>query len=136
MADGKVLLEVVVEGKNVKVVQREVEQVTSAVNENTKAQEKNSKANRQSASSQQQNARASRQNAAATQDAGNSARKAAGEHAHYDRALKGMHQSNLSGAKSFSKIRDAVDGGSSGLVAAYATLAANMFAATAAFTGL
>lgn len=136
MADGKVLLEVVVEGKNVKVVQREVEQVTTAVNENTRAQERNSKANRQSASSQQENTKSAKQNASATQGAADAAGKAAGEHAHYDRALKGVHQSNLSGSKGFSKMRDAIDGGSSGLVAAYATLAANMFAATAAFTAL
>jgi hypothetical protein len=107
MADGKVLLEVVVEGKNVKVVQREVEGVTDAVNENTTAQRRNSKATSESAKVNE----------------------------HYDRGLKGVHQTNLSGAKSFSKIRDVV-GGSSGLVGAYATLAANLFAATAAFTAL
>jgi hypothetical protein len=48
---------------------------------------------------------------------------------------KGIHQSNLSSAKGFSKMNQMLDGGggSSGLVAAYATLAANVFAATAAF---
>ena len=107
MADGKVLLEVVVEGKNVKVVQRQVEGVTEAVNENTTAQRRNSKATNEAASG----------------------------HENYDRKLKGVHQTNLSGAKSFSKIRDAV-GSSSGLVGAYATLAANLFAATAAFSAL
>ena len=48
---------------------------------------------------------------------------------------KGIHQSNLSSAKGFSKMNQMLEGGggSSGLVAAYATLAANVFAATAAF---
>ena len=48
---------------------------------------------------------------------------------------KGVAQTNLSSAKGFSKMNQMLDGGggSSGLVAAYATLAANVFAATAAF---
>lgn len=51
---------------------------------------------------------------------------------------KGVSQSNLSSAKGFSKMNQMLDGGggSSGLVAAYATLAANVFAATAAFNAL
>jgi len=51
---------------------------------------------------------------------------------------KGIAQSNLSSAKGFSKMNQMLDGGggSSGLVAAYATLAANVFAATAAFNAL
>lgn len=51
---------------------------------------------------------------------------------------KGIHQSNLSSAKGFSKMNQMLEGGggSSGLVAAYATLAANVFAATAAFNAL
>ena len=50
---------------------------------------------------------------------------------------KGIHQSNLSTAKGFSKMNQMLgSGGSSGLVAAYATLAANVFAATAAFNAL
>ena len=48
---------------------------------------------------------------------------------------KGVHQTGLSSAKGFSKMNQMLNGGggSSGLVAAYATLAANVFAATAAF---
>ena len=48
---------------------------------------------------------------------------------------KGIAQSNLSSSKGFSKMNQMLSGGggSSGLVAAYATLAANVFAATAAF---
>lgn len=114
MADGKVLLEVVVEGKNVKVVQREVEQVTDAVNENTTAQKRNSKAAQQNAESV------------------SAAEKA---HRHFDRGLKGAAGASSSSTKNFSKMRDAMEG-SSGLVGAYATLAANLFAATAAFSAL
>ena len=114
MADGKVLLEVVVEGKNVKVVQRQVEGVTEAVNENTGAQERNT--------------RASRKNA----QAANEASKA---HDHFDRGLKGSAGASSNATKNFSKMRDAMEG-SSGLVGAYATLAANLFAATAAFAAL
>jgi len=114
MADGSVLLEVIVEGKNVKIVQRQVERVTDAVNENTAAQSRNTKA--------------SRQNAEAAKAAGDS-------HRHFDRGLKGAAGTAGAGAKNFSKMRD-VMGGSSGLVGAYATLAANLFAATAAFGAL
>ena len=104
MADGKVLLEVVVEGKNVKVVQRQVEGVTDAINQNTASQEKNVRATN----------------------------KAADAHQHFDRGLKGLHQSTLSSGKALSKQRDLI--GSSSFVGAYATLAANLYAATAAFT--
>jgi hypothetical protein len=115
MADGSVLLEVVVEGKNVKVVQRDVERVTDAVNENTSAQAKNT--------------RAANQNAQAARNAGDA-------HGHFDRGLKGAAGTAGAGAKNFSKMRDVIGGSSSGLVGAYATLAANLFAATAAFGAL
>jgi len=50
---------------------------------------------------------------------------------------KGIHQGSLSSAKGFSKMNQMLgSGGSSGLVAAYATLAANVFAASAAFLAL
>ena len=50
---------------------------------------------------------------------------------------KALYQTNLSSAKGFSKMKETMGGGgSSGLVAAYATLAANVFAATAAFNAL
>ena len=50
---------------------------------------------------------------------------------------KSLYQTNLSSAKGFSKQAQAIGtGGSSGLVGAYATLAANVFAATAAFNAL
>ena len=108
MADGKVLLEVVVEGKNVKVVQRQVEGVTDAVNENTAAQSRNIRATE----------------------------KATKANDHFNRGLKGAAGVSSNGTKNFSKMRDAMGDGSSGLVGAYATLAANLFAATAAFEAL
>ena len=55
----------------------------------------------------------------------------------YHKKEKALHQTNLSSAKGFSKMNQTMGGGgSSGLVAAYATLAANVFAATAAFNAL
>ena len=54
-----------------------------------------------------------------------------------DKQNKSLYQTNLAGSKSFSKMNQTIGtGGSSGLVGAYATLAANVFAATAAFTAL
>ena len=55
----------------------------------------------------------------------------------YHSQHKSIYQTNLSSAKGFSKQAEAIgSGGSSGLVGAYATLAANVFAATAAFNAL
>ena len=50
----------------------------------------------------------------------------------YSKGEKGVAQAGLSSAKSFSKMQGSMTG-SGGLVPAYATLAANVFAATAAF---
>ena len=54
----------------------------------------------------------------------------------YNKQEKALFQSNLSTAKGFSKMKETMGSGSSGLVGAYATLAANVFAATAAFNAL
>ena len=57
----------------------------------------------------------------------------------FHKQQKSLYQSNLAGAKSFSKMAQTIGGpggGSSTLVSAYATLAANVFAATAAFGAL
>ena len=54
----------------------------------------------------------------------------------YNKTEKGVGQAGLSSAKSFSKMRQQIGGGSSGLVGAYAVLAANIFALTAAFGAL
>ena len=51
-------------------------------------------------------------------------------HAKYDKQNKSVYQGNLSSAKSFSKMKETIGGGSSGLVQAYATLAANVFSAS------
>ena len=51
----------------------------------------------------------------------------------FSRGEKGVAQAGMNTTKSFSKMRDAMGSGSSGLVGAYATLAANVFALTAAF---
>ena len=54
----------------------------------------------------------------------------------YNKKEKALYQGNLSTAKGFSKMKETMGSGSSGLVGAYATLAANVFAATAAFNAL
>jgi len=53
----------------------------------------------------------------------------------FHKAQKGVAQAGMNTTKSFSKMKETM-GGSSGLVGAYATLAANVFAATAAFNAL
>ena len=53
----------------------------------------------------------------------------------FHKAQKGVARAGMNGTKAFSKMKDGMTG-SSGLVGAYATLAANVFAATAAFTAL
>lgn len=63
------------------------------------------------------------------------AKKAATSQDHYNRGAKGVGQTGLSAAKGFSKMRDSMTG-SNGLVGAYATLAANVFALTALFGAL
>ena len=52
------------------------------------------------------------------------------------KGMKGVGQAGLSASKGFSKMRNSMGDGGSGLVAAYATLAANVFALTAAFAAL
>ena len=56
----------------------------------------------------------------------------------YHKLQKGVAQAGANSTKNFSKMNQTLggSGGSSGLVAAYATLAANVFAATAAFNAL
>ena len=53
----------------------------------------------------------------------------------YDKQNKALYQTNLSSAKSFSKMNQTIggSGGSGALVGSYAVLAANVFAVTAAF---
>ena len=101
MADSSVTLEVILEGKNLKIVQKNVDKVTSSVNKASKATENLS----------------NRSNS-------------------YNKGQKGVAQATSNSTKAFSKMRSEIGGGSSGLVGAYATLAANLFAATAAFNAL
>ncbi len=101
MANDTVIFEVRAEGKNLKVVRKEVDAVADGV-ERT-----------------------------------DSARKKAGKgQDNYNKREKAIYQTGLSSAKGFSKMNQTIGGGSSGLVGAYATLAANVFAATAAFNAL
>jgi len=101
VADSSVTLEVILEGKNLKIVQKDVDKVTSSVNRASKSTENlSTKSN------------------------------------NYNKGQKGVAQATSNSTKAFSKMRSEIGGGSSGLVAAYATLAANLFAATAAFNAL
>lgn len=59
----------------------------------------------------------------------------AGARNRYSRGEKGVSQATSNSTKSFSKMRDSITG-SGGLVAAYATLAANVFALSAVFLTL
>lgn len=115
MADSSVLLEVIVEGKNIKVVQRDVDKLAASVNKAAGAEEKSSKSKKKSKK--------------ATDDLNNSTKN-------YNRGQKGVAGATANSTKAFSKQRDLIGGGSSGLVGAYATLAANIFAATALFGAL
>jgi len=56
----------------------------------------------------------------------------------FDKQNKSLYQSNLSSAKSFSKMNQTIggEGGSGALVGSYAILAANVFAVSAAFNAL
>ena len=101
MAKNRLLFEVVAEGKNLKVVQRDADSVAKSVERTNTARDKGLKGG-----------------------------------AKYHKQEKGIYQTGLSSAKGFSKMQQAIGSGSSGLVGAYATLAANVFAATAAFGAL
>ena len=62
-------------------------------------------------------------------------KKAANSANKFHKGQKGVAQAGMNSTKAFSKMKGEM-GGSSGLVGAYATLAANVFAATAAFNAL
>ena len=115
MADSSVLLEVIVEGKNIKLVQRDIEELGSSINKSSMATDKDTKKKKK--------------NKKATEELTDSNKN-------YNKGQKGVAQATANGTKAFSKQRDLIGGGSSGLVGAYATLAANLFAATAAFGAL
>jgi hypothetical protein len=73
--------------------------------------------------------------AAGLNDLGAAVDRTAESQNNFNRGQKGVIGATANGTKSFSKMRDAI-GGSSGLVGAYATLAANVFALSAAFNAL
>jgi hypothetical protein len=112
VADSSVLLEVIVEGKNIKIVQREIEELGASINKATNAEEKNTKEKKK--------------NKKATNDS-----TKAGDR--YSKGQKGVAGATNNSTKAFSKMRNAIGGQGGGLVAAYATLAANVFAISAAF---
>ena len=115
MADSSVLLEVIVEGKNIKVVQRDVESLAASVNKAAGAEEKSSKGKKKSKKS--------------TDDLNDSNKN-------YNKGQKGVAGATSNSTKAFSKQRDLIGGGSSGLVGLMQHLAANIFAATALFGAL
>ena len=121
MADSSVLLEVIVEGKNIKIVQREIEELGGSINRASAAEEKNNKSKKKSDKQNKKNK--------------DSLKSLNDEQNHFNRGQKGVAGATANGTKAFSKQRDLL-GGSSGLVGAYATLAANIFAATALFGAL
>jgi hypothetical protein len=112
VADSSVLLEVIVEGKNIKIVQREIEELGASINNSTNAEKKNTKEKKK--------------NKKSTDDS-----TKAGDR--YSKGQKGVAGATNNSTKAFSKMRNAIGGQGGGLVAAYATLAANVFAISAAF---
>lgn len=97
MADSKVLLSVVAEGKNIKIVQGQVENLAKSTNK-----------------------------------AGNSAENLEKKSRNAERGLKGASEQSANATKNFSKMAQ----GMGGLVGVYASLAAQIFAITAAFNFL
>ena len=101
MAGNRLIFEVVAEGKNLKVVQQQADDIAGSV----------------------ERADGARKKAGKGQDS-------------YNKKEKAIHQSTLSSGRQMSKLNQTIGSGSSGLVGAYAVLAANVFAATAAFNTL
>ena len=101
MANDRLVFEVVAEGKNLKVVQKQAGDLADQVERTNTARDKATKAG-----------------------------------SRYNKQEKAIYQTGLSASKGFSKMNQTIGSGSSGLVGAYATLAANVFAATAAFGAL
>lgn len=101
MSSNKLLLELIVSEKGMKIVNKDIESLGSALDSTSRSKREAGKA----------------------ADA-------------LDYKLKHGVQGTSSAAKSFSKLNQAIGHGSSGLVGAYATLAANTFAVSAAFLAL
>ena len=73
--------------------------------------------------------------AKATEEVGKSTDKASRSRKNYSKGEKGVAGATNNSTKAFSKMRDSMTGGG-GLVPAYATLSANVFALSAAFNVL
>lgn len=76
-----------------------------------------------------------RQIASSTNDASTATNRATTANDNYHRGAKALYQTNLAQGRAISKLKNEI-GGSSGLVAAYATLAVNLYAASAAISTL
>ena len=98
MAKSKVLLSVVAEGKNIKIVQGDVEKLAKSTNKAGKSSENLGKKTKSA-----------------------------------ETGLKGVGQQSANTTKNFSKSLNLIGGEGTGLVGAYAGLAANIFAVSAAF---
>lgn len=112
MADSSVFLEVIVEGKNIKLVQRDVEELAGSINRASNAQDKNT-------ASSERNTNAQKKQTRSGQDLYNNQRA--------------LINGSLSSGRANAKLASGI---TSGLVPAYAALAANIFAVTAFFGAL
>lgn len=112
MADSSVLLEVIVEGKNIKLVQRQVEELAGSVNKTSTATDANTKSSDKNTESKKKATKSGRE---------------------LYKNQQGVAQNTANGTKAFAKQAQGIGGG---LVPAYAALAANVFALTALFGAL
>lgn len=112
MADSTVLLEILVEGKNIKVVQRDAEALAGSVNKASNATEKQSKRTKKNSEGQKKASKTTRE---------------------LYRNHQGLAQNTSNSSKAFAKQAQGMQGT---LVPAYAALAANIFALTALFGAL
>lgn len=112
MADSTVLLEILVEGKNIKVVQRDAEALAGSVNKASNATEKQSKGTKKNSEEQKKASKTTRE---------------------LYRNHQGLAQNTSNSSKAFAKQAQGMQGT---LVPAYAALAANIFALTALFGAL
>jgi hypothetical protein len=112
VADSTVLLEILVEGKNIKVVQRDAEALAGSVNKASNATEKQSKGTKKNSEEQKKASKTTRE---------------------LYRNHQGLAQNTSNSSKAFAKQAQGMQGT---LVPAYAALAANIFALTALFGAL
>ena len=109
MADSSVLLEVIVEGKNIKLVQREVEELGAAVNRTSQAQESSAMSSEKTSQAQEKQTKSGKQL--------------------YDNQ-RALANGSLSQGRANSKLASGISGT---LVPAYAEIASRIFAISQAF---